>query len=214
MSAAADTPYLPCLCCGWQCTYANGDVYEGNWFRDQRQGDGVLRLAPDNTLGEAVYTGPFDHDERCGTGECTYAPWTRSISVRATHVANCVAWVWVWLIHSYRDGGKYVGQWRDSMRHGTGSMTYGDDTSYEGDWIENDRHGQGVCKFGNGDEYRVRAAWQAADAKAPTADARCNARWLVCVFVCVCVCVCVTVCLCLCVAACGWNIVGIAGKRG
>ena len=93
VSAAADTPYLACLCCGWQCTYANGDVYEGNWFRDQRQGDGVLRLAPDNTLGEAVYTGPFDHDERCGTGECTYAPWALAISVRATHVANFVVCV-------------------------------------------------------------------------------------------------------------------------
>ena len=69
----------------------------------------------------------------------------------------------------YRDGGKYVGAWKDSLRHGKGVMTYGDATVYDGDWEYNMRHGQGSCKFGNGDEYQVcTKRWVGCDARTVT----------------------------------------------
>jgi len=117
-----------CYCVRCQCTYANGDVYSGDWEFDNRHGEGTLDVAPDPDFphGEAQYQGPFVLDRRSGTGVCTYV-----------------------------DGGRYDGTWKNDLRHGTGVMTYGDGTQYSGDWELNMRHGQGSCKFGNGDEYKV-----------------------------------------------------------
>ena len=41
-------------------------------------------------------------------------------------------------------GGRYQGEWRDSMRHGHGNMIYSDRRVYQGDWSRDRRHGFGT----------------------------------------------------------------------
>ena len=53
--------------CVWQCVYAAGGQYNGEWRGDQRSGHGVLE-APDGS----VYTGNFDGGVRAGSGELTH----------------------------------------------------------------------------------------------------------------------------------------------
>ena len=43
--------------------YANGDVYEGEWFYNFRHGKGIMRWA-----NGAVYDGEWSNDERHGRG--------------------------------------------------------------------------------------------------------------------------------------------------
>jgi hypothetical protein len=49
-------------------TYANGDVYEGNWEDDKKQGKGKYTFA-----NGAVYVGNWKDDERHGEGKATCA---------------------------------------------------------------------------------------------------------------------------------------------
>jgi len=44
----------------------------------------------------------------------------------------------------YPDGSKYVGEWKDSMRHGKGTHTFLVGIKYEGDWKHDKRDGQGT----------------------------------------------------------------------
>ena len=53
-----------------QCTYSNGDVYEGQWSNDQRQGRGKLTVASNGN----VYVGDWAADKMSGSGDMTYGP--------------------------------------------------------------------------------------------------------------------------------------------
>ena len=45
--------------------------------------------------------------------------------------------------HTYEDGEKYVGEFKNGKRHGYGIRTKGN-TSYEGEWKEDMKHGMGI----------------------------------------------------------------------
>ena len=44
-------------------------------------------------------------------------------------------------------GGTYQGEWKDTMRHGHGKMTYSDKRVYEGEWERDLRHGFGTLTY-------------------------------------------------------------------
>ena len=54
---------------------------------------------------------------------------------------------------TYTDGGKYVGEWKDSKRHGYGTYTYTGGDKYVGEWKDGKSHGQGTATFADGDKY-------------------------------------------------------------
>lgn len=66
--------YLRVLCCALR----NGDKYEGDWVRDQRQGHGVLCCADGSTY-EVLHLLPWGYGEheRAGSlgGVCSYFMW-------------------------------------------------------------------------------------------------------------------------------------------
>jgi hypothetical protein len=57
------------LCGGVQCTYANGDVYEGCWEANVRNGKGQCVFSSGN-----VYKGDWVDDVPSGEGDMKYAP--------------------------------------------------------------------------------------------------------------------------------------------
>ena len=48
---------------------------------------------------------------------------------------------------------KYVGEWKDGVRSGQGTMNYADGDKYEGEWANNKRNGQGTYYYTDGDRY-------------------------------------------------------------
>jgi len=41
-------------------------------------------------------------------------------------------------------GRSYTGEWKNDVKHGTGTMRYPDGSEYVGDFRDDRRHGQGV----------------------------------------------------------------------
>ena len=48
---------------------------------------------------------------------------------------------------------RYVGYWKNGLRHGKGTFYYSNGSKYEGDWFENFKHGTGIFTFEDGTEY-------------------------------------------------------------
>ena len=101
-----------------KCEYADGAVYEGKFKNGQRHGRGKMTYADGD-----VYEGEFENDERHGRGKMT---------------AN---------------GDVYIGPWNHNDRHGRGIMRYANGNAYAGNWLNNAMHGGGVMMYANGDVY-------------------------------------------------------------
>jgi len=53
----------------------------------------------------------------------------------------------------FKNGAKYIGQWKGQDRHGHGTQVWQDGARYEGDWRFNKAHGQGTFWHVHGDKY-------------------------------------------------------------
>mgnify|MGYP003956667107 CR=1 FL=1 len=51
---------------------------------------------------------------------------------------------------THAGGMKYVGEWKNGDRNGQGTLTYADGGKYEGEWKDNKQDGQGTLTFGKG----------------------------------------------------------------
>lgn len=51
------------------------------------------------------------------------------------------------------DGSKYVGEFKDDMADGQGTITWSDGNKYVGEWKDNKRHGTGTVTYADGSEY-------------------------------------------------------------
>jgi len=55
--------------------------------------------------------------------------------------------------YAWRDGRKYVGEYKDNKRHGQGTYTYANGDKYVGNFKDGKRYGQGTFTYANGDKY-------------------------------------------------------------
>lgn len=55
--------------------------------------------------------------------------------------------------YAYKDGHKYVGEWKKKKRDGQGTYFYASGSKYVGEWRKNKKHGQGTWIFADGDKY-------------------------------------------------------------
>ena len=55
--------------------------------------------------------------------------------------------------YAWRDGRKYVGEYKDNKRHGQGTYTYANGDKYVGNFIDDKEHGQGTLTTNRGDKY-------------------------------------------------------------
>lgn len=97
----------------------NGVIYDGQWERGLRHGQGALRkLMPDNTYNR-IYVGQWKYGQKCGEGV------------------------------QYYKNGVYFGRWKANKRDGLGMMIYSDGSQYVGEWKNDLWHGAGVLFQGN-----------------------------------------------------------------
>ncbi|XP_023131962.1 radial spoke head 1 homolog isoform X3 [Amphiprion ocellaris] len=55
--------------------------------------------------------------------------------------------------YRFKNGARYVGDYRQNMKHGQGTFYYPDGSIYEGSWVEDLREGHGVYTYSNRDTY-------------------------------------------------------------
>ena len=100
--------------------YPNGDVYEGNWNRGHREGQGNMIW---HQGGQ--WTGQFRQNNLWEGSGISYI-------TAKDGVVLC-----------------YDGEYKEGNRNGFGKMVYTDAT-YEGQWVNNKRHGQGKMLWDKG----------------------------------------------------------------
>ena len=99
-------------------TYANGDVYDGDWKNGEQEGRGKMTFASGN-----VFNGEWKGGKQEGRGKMTYS------SGAAVYDGN----VYV--------GNVYEGEWACGMQHGRGKMTYANGNVFDGEWTGGKREG-------------------------------------------------------------------------
>ena len=146
-------------------TYANGDVYEGEWKNDRREGQGSCKC----TSGE-WYEGTWKADKRDGHGVARYVSgdkyegdWRfgkREGTGRATY-ASGDGYEGEWVADKKQgfgtfwsaSGEVYEGQWLTGTYEGRGTYLYASSDVYEGEYHNGKRDGHGVYMYACGDVY-------------------------------------------------------------
>ncbi|XP_044289551.1 radial spoke head 10 homolog B-like [Varanus komodoensis] len=116
---------------GWgiRC-YKSGNIYEGQWERDMRHGEGRMRWLTMNQ----EYTGKWVSGVQHGYGTHTW--YLRRIPGSQYPLRN-----------------EYVGDFVYGDRHGSGKFFFASGAMYDGEWVYNKKHGMGKLVFKNGRVY-------------------------------------------------------------
>jgi len=108
--------------------YPTGNFYEGSWDNNMRHGQGTMNWV----TSSEKYVGDWENDFQNGFG------------------------VHTWL-EDHKEGrllrNRYVGFWKQGMRHGKGVFFYSNGSKYVGEWKENMKDGNGTFTFEDGNEY-------------------------------------------------------------
>ena len=54
---------------------------------------------------------------------------------------------------NYNSGEKYIGEWKDDIKHGQGTNTWANGSKYIGEYKDDIRHGQGTYTWASGNKY-------------------------------------------------------------
>ena len=100
-------------------SWANGDVHDGEWVDGKMAGRGRIVLE-----GKLTYDGEWLRGKCHGQGQCRYS-----------------------------NGDKFVGEYRDGKRRGLGRLSRHDGNVYEGEWDGTSMGGHGTCAYADGSEY-------------------------------------------------------------
>lgn len=126
-----------------KATFANEDIYEGNYEKKKRNGHGKYTWTK---LG-AAYDGEYEDGMRCGQGKMTYpdgSEYNGHWSAGQRHGFGT---------YYFSDGNRYSGNWQSGKRHGDGAFFFGADASQlDGAW----QHGKfvkGHWKLCDGTKY-------------------------------------------------------------
>eukprot|EP00128_Syssomonas_multiformis_P008024 Colp12_sorted_trinity150504_noHs@16594 len=55
--------------------------------------------------------------------------------------------------YKFKNGARYIGEYKEGKKHGNGVLVYPDGSKYEGTWIADQRTGYGTYYYVNGDTY-------------------------------------------------------------
>jgi len=127
------------------------DVYRGEWKSNRRHGRGTFVW---NKSGD-VYEGDWEEDKRCGFG-------VLSVRVGEEYFKRYVGNWKNNMYHGYGtlcyfDNEFYEGEFKNNLRNGWGKMHWSNGDVYEGDWYQDLRHGRGVLEYAN--SQRVECHW-------------------------------------------------------
>jgi hypothetical protein len=112
--------------------FANGDFYEGMFFKSQRQGKGVYKWKDGR-----IYEGDYIDDQRHGSGRFVYPSGDEYVGDYDLGMRSGMG------KFTFADGSNYEGGWYDSLYHGYGELKEVTGNYYKGEWKEGKKHGTG-----------------------------------------------------------------------
>ncbi len=122
-------------------TQPDGARYEGDWYRNRRQGYG-RQAFPGNQEG---YAGEWHRNRMHGRGAYQYRPGERYQGEWKNGRRHGEG------RYTYPNGDMLEGIWeKDRLVQGTGRYTFQDGAVYEGEWASDRMHGEGVYTFPDG----------------------------------------------------------------
>lgn len=123
--------------------YAGGGVYEGEFKRDQPEGEGILKF-PDGEERRGTFVAGQLH----GKGSILYANQTRyEGQLRAGEPSGQGRM-------EFSDGQLYEGAFVSGKYQGKGKLKYSTGGQYEGDFLAGDASGTGTMIFADGRRYQ------------------------------------------------------------
>jgi len=145
-------------------TYANKNVYEGNWENGLKSGYGIMKIMLVNNIIPLVnikYEGNWengelrngiitDYDGNRHTGE--WRPKTIYEGDIENNIPNGQGTMTFFSMFN-NSISKYVGNWGNGLRNGQGTMTYYNGNKYVGNWENNFPDGFGTMTYANGEIY-------------------------------------------------------------
>jgi len=111
-------------------TYANYDVYEGEFVDGLRHGSGQMMMF----ASKDIYTGEFHENLFHGYGVYTWGPFYDDNKKKITSK-------------------RYEGGFKDGLRHGKGVLILGNGDSYAGEFERNNFHGEGILRLKSDDVF-------------------------------------------------------------
>lgn len=134
--------------------YTDGAQYTGSWKNNRKDGQGIL-TKKDGTRIE----GFWENGEYVGNGqELVSKVDAQSDDINDLPNCNKVYCASGRGVLTYRDGSRYVGEFKDGDPFGQGTCFYSNGDKYVGAWAEHSPHGEGIMYYANG---RVRGGiWE------------------------------------------------------
>ncbi|OQR81382.1 hypothetical protein THRCLA_11784 [Thraustotheca clavata] len=130
---------------GRYTVYGTGYIYDGEWNMDARHGNGTL------TTTHGTYSGSWSNNERSGNGEFKWE--TQKLKYNGYWKSNVYHGLGVLI--DERIGFTYEGEFVNGHPHGVGKIVYtrGEKKQFSGEWFDGLFHGIGNLKYSNGEVY-------------------------------------------------------------
>lgn len=154
--------------------YANGDVYEGDFFEGKKHGQGHYTFKKDGRSEVDTLLEKLAAQKPAGeTQEAFVARASAALKIGTVIVESALEYGYYPCYHGdydlgfrtgqglmkNKDGSVYKGQWLKNKRHGQGLLYYVNGDVFSGEWQDGLKHGFGTYRFANGKgEYR--GEWQ------------------------------------------------------
>jgi len=113
-------------------TYADGDVYEGEWKNNKKSGNGKMTFKNNSS-----YEGKWRSDNINGFGVYKYYNGDVYEGLFVDGNRNGEGKM------NYENGDNYTGIWKNNKRHGKGKQTSKDKYIFEGRWVNDKKEGNG-----------------------------------------------------------------------
>ncbi|GAX26949.1 hypothetical protein FisN_9Lh253 [Fistulifera solaris] len=143
------------------CLYTNGLLYEGEWYQDKEHGAGTIMSSDRKRI---IYKGDFTYGKIHGAGIYYYYQTRKNthkktVSTSAPEKVSRYEGEFKEMLrhgtgtYHLPDGSVYSGQFRDNQFCGRGTFTWPDGSVYDGEWKDGKRHGLGVLRSSDGFTY-------------------------------------------------------------
>lgn len=151
-------------CGSGKAIYANGDVYEGDFFEGKKHGQGHYTFKKDGKSEvDRLIEAQWNSKPASETQEQFVTRVSAQLKIGTAIVESAIEYGFYPCFHGdyelgfrtgqglmkNKDGSVYKGFWLKNKRHGHGQLYYVNGDAYSGEWSDGLKHGFGTYRFAN-----------------------------------------------------------------